>query len=95
MQVTHFLKRKNCKVSLHFVKYKETGKPVSADGPLITAVAKTIMLRVTKSKRVVLFTFCIVDSNLLKRSILIIKLLLYDVASHVVNVNSLAIRAEV
>lgn len=31
MQVTHFLKRKNCKVSLHFVKYvksKETGKPV-------------------------------------------------------------------
>ena len=30
MQVTHFLKRKNCKVSLHFVKYvksKETGKP--------------------------------------------------------------------
>ena len=29
MQVTHFLKRKNCKVSLHFVKYvksKETGK---------------------------------------------------------------------
>lgn len=31
MQVTHFLKRTNCKVSLHFVKYvksKETGKPV-------------------------------------------------------------------
>ena len=35
------------------------------------------------------------NSNLLKRSILIIKFLLHDVASHVVNVNSLAIRAEV
>ena len=47
MQVTHFLKRKNCKVSLHFVKYvksKETGKPRSADGSLRTAVAKAIIL---------------------------------------------------
>lgn len=47
MQVTHFLKRKNCKVSLHFVKYvksKEAGKPRSAYGPFRTAVAKAIML---------------------------------------------------
>ena len=47
MQVTHFLKRKNCKVSLQCVKYvksKENGKPRSADGPLRTAVAKAIIL---------------------------------------------------
>ena len=47
MQVTHFLKRTNCKISLHFVKYvksKETGKPRSADSPLRTAVAKVIIL---------------------------------------------------
>ena len=47
MQVTHFLKRKNCKVSLQCVKYvksKENGKPWSADGPLRTAIAKAIML---------------------------------------------------
>ena len=31
MQVRYFLKRKNCKVSLHFAKYvksKRTGKPL-------------------------------------------------------------------
>ena len=47
MQVTHFLKRKNCKVSLQCVKYvksKENGKPRSAGGPLRTAVAKAIIL---------------------------------------------------
>ena len=46
-QVTHFLKRKNCKVSLQCVKYvksKENGKPRSAEGPLRTAVAKAIIL---------------------------------------------------
>lgn len=47
MQVTHFLKRKKCKVSLQCVKYvksKENGKLRSADGPLRTAVAKAIIL---------------------------------------------------
>ena len=47
MQVTHFLKRKNCKVSLQcvkYVKYKENGKLRSADGSLCTAVAKAINL---------------------------------------------------
>ena len=45
MRVTHFLKRKNCKVSLHFVKYvksKEARKPRSAEGPFRTAVAGLI-----------------------------------------------------
>ena len=34
MQVTHFLKRKNCKVSLQCVKHvksKENGKPLEAE----------------------------------------------------------------
>ena len=47
MQVTHFLKRNNCKVSLQCVKYvksKENGKPRNAGGPLRTAVAKAIIL---------------------------------------------------
>ena len=47
VQVTHFLKRNNCKVSLQCVKYvksKENGKPRNAGGPLRTAVAKAIIL---------------------------------------------------
>lgn len=47
MQVTHFLKRKNRKVSLQCVKYvksKENVKPRSADGSFRTAVAKAIIL---------------------------------------------------